>query len=147
MNDPAPAPSRPKPAPTAQEVASTRTLLRVFMLLLLGTLLGSSFPLPWKLLGLAFGIATLTVGLIALVNLVRHRAPVFLRMATTTALIAALLLVLGTGAAVLLWPITERYEDCMARALTSQAERQCEEDLRDLGGLLEPRSLTDSTGQ
>lgn len=133
------APPGPKPSP--DEIAETRTLLRVFMLLLLGTLISSNLPLPWKVLGLLFGLGTLTVGLIALVNLVRHKAPALLRAFTTVGLVTTLFLVLGTGAAILLWPVTERYETCMSRALTSAAERQCEDDLRNLGGLLQSRPM------
>lgn len=151
MNNPAPSdpaakptkPSRQSTPPSEKDIAATRTLLRVFMLLLLGTLLGSSFPLPWKVLGLVFGLAALTVGIIALVGVVRQKAPALLRISTTVGVVASLFLTLGTGAAVLLWPVTERYEECMTTALTSKAERQCEDDLRNLGGLLESRSLTD----
>lgn len=150
MNNPAPSgptakptkPSRQSPTPPDKEIATTRALLRAFMLLLLGTLLGSSFPLPWKVLGLVFGLAALTVGILALVGLVRQKAPTLLRISTTVGLVASLFLTLGTGAAVLLWPITERYEECTATALTSKAQRQCEEDLRNLGGLLEPQSTS-----
>lgn len=149
MNTPAPSgpaarpgkPSGHTPQPSEKETAATRTLLRVFMLLLLGALLGSSFPLPWKVLGLVFSLAALTVGILALVSLVRQKAPAMLRISTTVGLVASLFLTLGTGAAILLWPITERYEQCMATALTSKAQRQCEEDLRNLGGLLETRSV------
>lgn len=109
------------------------------MLLLLATLLGASFPLPWKVLGIVFGLAALTVGIIALVGLVRQKAPTLLRISTTIGLVASLFLTMGTGAAVLLWPVTAQYEECMATALTSKAQRQCEEDLRNLGGLLDPR--------
>lgn len=139
MNKTAPSARPERPSPSAEQTAATSTLLRVFMLLLLAALIGANFPLPWKLLGLVFGLAALTVGLLALVDLVRHGAPVLLRMSLTVGLVTSLFLVLGTGAAVLLWPLTARYESCMATALTTQAERQCEEDLRNLGGLLDPR--------
>lgn len=131
-------PSAPPTTPD-REAATTRTLLRVFMLLLLGTLIASTFPLPWKVFGLLFALASLTVGILALVGLVRQKAPALLRVTTSVGLVASLFLALGTGAAILLWPVTERYEDCMATALTSQAQRQCQEDLRNLSGLLQPR--------
>lgn len=144
-SDPAARPAKPSqqsPPPSEKEIASTRTLLRAFILLLLGALLGSNFPLPWKVLGLVFALAALTVGIIAMVGVVRQKAPALVRMSTTIGLIAALMLTIGTGAAIALWPITERYEQCMATALTSKAQQQCEDDLRNLSGLLEPRSLT-----
>ena len=149
MNKPAPSDRAARPAkpsgqpspPSDKDIASTRALLRVFMLLLLGTLLGTSFPLPWKVLGLVFGLAAVTVGILALVGLVRQKAPTLLRISTTVGLVASLFLTLGAGAAILLWPVTERYEECMATALTSKAQRQCDEDLRNLGGLLGTHSL------
>jgi hypothetical protein len=135
-----PGPQRQASPPSDKELASTRSLLRVFVLLLLGALVSSNFPLPWKVLGLLFSLAALTVGILALVSIIRHKAPVMLRMATTVGLVAAFMFTFGTGAAVLLWPITAQYEECMASALTSKAQRQCEDDLRNLGGLLEPQS-------
>ncbi|GAB3548018.1 hypothetical protein GCM10027404_11150 [Arthrobacter tumbae] len=144
MNKPAPSDPAARPAkpsgqpspPSDKDIASTRALLRVFMLLLLGTLLGTSFPLPWKVLGLVFGLAAVTVGIIALVGLVRQKAPTLLRISTTVGLVASLFLTLGAGATILLWPVTEQYEECTATALTSKAQRECDEDLRNLGGLL-----------
>ncbi|NJC21658.1 hypothetical protein BJ994_000734 [Arthrobacter pigmenti] len=130
-----PGPSAPPKQPKQPESNnSTRTLLRVFMLLLLGTLLASNFPLPWKVLGLIFGLASVTVGVLALVGLVKQKAPAVLRVSTTVGLVASLFLTLGLGAAILLWPVTERYEDCTSRALTSQAQRECEDGLRNLDG-------------
>lgn len=110
------------------------------MLLILGAFLSSNFPLPWKVLGLLFSLAALTVGILAMVSLVRQKAPALVRMSTTVGLVVALMLTIGTGAAIILWPITERYETCMTTALTSKAQRECEEDLRNLNGLLVPRS-------
>lgn len=145
MKKPAPSdratrPSRQAPTPSEKEIASTRTLVRVFMLLILGAFLSSNFPLPWKVLGLLFSLAALTVGILAMVSLVRQKAPALVRMSTTVGLVVALMLTIGTGAAIILWPITERYETCMTTALTSKAQRECEEDLRNLNGLLVPRS-------
>jgi hypothetical protein len=38
----------------------------------------------------------------------------------------------GTAASVLLWPVTQKYEECMSRALTLQAQKECEDGLRQL---------------
>lgn len=116
----------------------TRSLLTWFMLALLAALIGSSLMLPWKVLGLVFGIAALVLGIVALVRTGRTKVPGLVRVSTMAGLAAALFLVIGTGASVLLWPITETYEDCMATALTIQAERSCEDGLRNLDGLLTP---------
>ncbi|MBG6217164.1 hypothetical protein IWX75_001618 [Arthrobacter sp. CAN_A6] len=116
----------------------TRSLLTWFMAALLAALIGSSLMLPWKVLGLVFGIAALVLGIVALVRTGRTKLPGLVRVSTIAGLAAALFLVIGTGASVLLWPITETYEDCMGTALTIQAERTCEDGLRNLDGLLTP---------
>ncbi|MBG6182904.1 hypothetical protein IWX65_000851 [Arthrobacter sp. CAN_A214] len=116
----------------------THSLLTWFMAALLAALIGSSLMLPWKVLGLVFGIAALVLGIVALVRTGRTKLPGLVRVSTIAGLAAALFLVIGTGASVLLWPITETYEDCMGTALTIQAERTCEDGLRNLDGLLTP---------
>ncbi len=136
MNKPAPS-APPKPS-SEREIAATRSLLRYFMLLLLCTLLASNFPLPWKVLGLLFGLASVTVGVIALVGLVKQKAPALIRITTTVGVVVSLFFSLGVGAAVLLWPVTATFEECMDTALTSRAQKECQDGLRNLDGLITP---------
>ncbi|WP_049829408.1 hypothetical protein [Arthrobacter sp. RIT-PI-e] len=125
----------PEDATTAR-AESARLWLRVFLLSLLGALLTSGLPLPWKVLGLALGLFALTAGVVALVKAVRADLPRFLVVTVCLGLFAALFMTAGSGASVILWPVTQQYETCQAEALTLRAERQCEDELRDLGGLL-----------
>lgn len=137
MNDDGRRPPTPTPdKATDEQLASTRTYQRWFMLLLLGTLLTSNLMLPWKLLGLILGMAALTMGILALVKAVRHKLPTFLKITTVIGLAATLFLTLGTAASVLLWPITAEYEECMRTALTNAAQRTCTEQLSNLGGMI-----------
>lgn len=122
--------------PGADQVQQARALLRWSMLLLIGAMATSSLLLPWKVLGLAFGLAALGVGTVAFIKALRAGLPPVLKVAAAVGLVAALFISVGTGAAVILWPLTQRYEECMATALTLQAKAACEEQLRSLDGLL-----------
>ncbi len=131
----APGDKEPDDAAKARS-ASAGLWLRVFLLALLGALLTSSLLLPWKVIGLALALFAVTAGVIALVKAVRAKLPRFIVLATSLGVFAALFLTAGTAASVVLWPVTQKYEDCQSQALTLRAERQCQDELRDLGGLM-----------
>lgn len=120
--------------PAKARQSSAALWLRLFMLALLGAVLTSSLMLPWKVLGLAFSLFALAAGVVALVKMVSTKRPRVLVIATSIGLAAALFLAVGTTASVVLWPVTQAYEDCMSRALTLQAQAECEDDLRELRG-------------
>ncbi|MUK02838.1 hypothetical protein GM708_13415 [Vibrio cholerae] len=126
---------RPGAGPTAPgdaRAVSARLWLRLFMLTLLGSILTSSLMLPWKVLGLVLAVCALGAGVVALVKAISAKLPRVVVLVTSVGLAAALFLTAGTAASVLLWPVTQRYEDCMSRALTLQAQRECEDGLRKL---------------
>ncbi|WP_104118644.1 hypothetical protein [Arthrobacter sp. B1805] len=114
--------------------ASAGLWLRLFLLALLAGVLASTLMLPWKVLGLVLSLVALGTGVVALVKAISAKLPRFVVLATSLGLAAALFLTAGTGASVLLWPVTQTYEDCMSRALTLQAQSECEEGLRKLEG-------------
>jgi hypothetical protein len=113
---------------------SARLWLRLFLLALLGGVMASSLMLPWKVLGLVLALFALGAGVVALVKAISAKLSRLVVLATSLGLAAALFLTAGTGASVLLWPVTQNYEDCMSRALTLQAQRDCEEGLQKLEG-------------
>ncbi len=126
---------RPTAGPTAPVDAralSARLWLRLFMLTLLGSILTSSLVLPWKVLGLVLAVCALAAGVVALVKAIGARLPRVVVLVTSVGLAAAVFLTAGTAASVLLWPVTQKYEECMSRALTLQAQRECEDGLRQL---------------
>lgn len=123
----------PGDARSAQS-ASAGLWLRLFLAALLGGVLTSGLVLPWKVLALVLSVLALAAGVVALVKAISAKLPRLVVLATALGLAAALFLAAGTGASVLLWPITQHYEDCMSRALTLQAQNECEEGLRNLEG-------------
>lgn len=122
------------PDSASPAAASAGLWLRLFLLALLGAVLASTLVLPWKVLGLVLSVFALAAGVVALVKAISAKLSRFVVLATSLGLAAALFLTAGTGASVLLWPVTRTYEDCMARALTLQAQRECEDGLRNLEG-------------
>ncbi len=132
---PAPSPGT-TPTPSDEEVARGRGMLRWFLAAFVATVLSSNLQLPFKLVALAFGIAAVVLGILTLVHAVRYRLGAFLRITSAVGVGFAAFLTLGIAAAVALWPVTENFENCMRTALTIQAERECQDRLRDLDGLL-----------
>ncbi|BBE21994.1 hypothetical protein MN0502_08770 [Arthrobacter sp. MN05-02] len=118
----------------AARVASAGLWLRLFLLALLGGAVASSLVLPWKVVGLVLALFALGAGVVALVKAIGAKLSRLVVIATALGLAAALFLTVGTTASVLLWPVTQNYEDCMSRALTLQAQADCEEGLRNLEG-------------
>ena len=120
--------------PEDSATASAQLWLRLFLLALLAAILTSTLMLPWKVLGLVLSLAALAVGVIALIKVIGSKLPRAVLIGTSVGLAATLFVTAGTGASVLLWPITEKYEDCMSRALTLQATSECEDGLQRLEG-------------
>lgn len=128
----------PERGPAADAVR--RSLL--FSLLLLGALLAERLPFPWSGLGLLFTVGALVAGGLALADAVRAR-----RRSTLVVLVAglvlALLVLVAQVTALLLWPLQDGLRDCLAGAVTEQAQAACQrqfaEDLtrwaESLGGL------------
>ena len=114
--------------------ASARLWLRLFLLTLLGAVLASNLMLPWKVLALVLALFALGAGVVALVKAIGAKLPRLVLVATSLGLAATLFLATGVAASVLLWPVTQTYEDCMSRALTLEAQGQCEDGLRKLDG-------------
>lgn len=126
-------PGRKKPGDAAQ-AGPAGLWLRIFLLALLGGVLTSGLMLPWKVLGLVLALVALGTGIVALVKAIGAHLSRFVVLATSLGLAGALFLAISTGASVLLWPVTQTYEDCMSRALTLQAQGECEDGLRKLEG-------------
>ncbi|OUM40970.1 hypothetical protein B8W73_11425 [Arthrobacter agilis] len=114
--------------------ASAGLWLRLFLLAFFAAALASSLMLPWKVLGLVLALFALGAGVVALVKAIGAKLSPLVVLATSLGLAAALFLTAGTGVSVLLWPVTRNYEDCMSRALTLQAQDDCQEGLQKLEG-------------
>lgn len=124
-----------KDRPEDPAKASAQLWLRLFLLALFAAVVTSGLMLPWKVLALVLAVAAVAIGVVALVKVISTKLNRAVLLATIVGLAGALFLAFGIGAAVLLWPITERYEDCMSRALTLQATSECKDALRQFNGL------------
>lgn len=96
-----------------------------FGLLALAAVLATSLPLPWGLAGIAFTLAAVAVGIMALVAVVRAR----LRAATVVMISIGLglvgLLLLSQLGMVLFYDVTRADQQCRTAAITDQAQQQC----------------------
>lgn len=114
----------------ASRRTSARLWLRLFGLALLGGVLLGSLALPWKVLTLLVSVFAVAAGVVALIKVIGAKLPRLVVLATSIGLVSAVVLTVGTAVSVLLWPVTQQYEDCMSRALTLQARSDCEDALR-----------------
>ncbi|WGW10780.1 hypothetical protein LWF01_11660 [Saxibacter everestensis] len=99
-----------------------------FALLMLATVITSSFPLPWKIAALAFAIATIVFGIRSLIKVIRARIRGAMLLFVSLGLAIVLVMSVSLIGNVAFWPIQSRYENCLASALTDQANKQCQSD-------------------
>lgn len=124
----------PLKAPRAVDLPGARAGSRRVVhlgLLMFGTLVCSSLPLPWQLAGLAFAVAAIVVGVIALRTLARARVRGILPAVVVLALVFSGLSVLSYGATILFWSVSMQRQDCLQGAITVSAQAGCESDYRD----------------
>jgi len=121
-----PPPPRETPPPDPAAVAAVARQTRTFAVLMLATLLTSTFPVPWQAASLVFGVLALVVGIRALVRAFRTRVRGAMTgmLAGGTAL-AVFWLMVSAGMA-LMWPIHLDRQECLAGALTVTARHECD---------------------
>ena len=112
----------------------TRERLRLFIIMVLGLLLVSQLPLPFRLAGIALGLAGGFVGIRVLIGLAEmRRAGMGARGVVFTlfglGLTGMLLLVLVSQA--VYYPVVSDLEKCQARANTEAADQACVDETND----------------
>lgn len=134
--------SRPPEDPAAYEALRRR--LRLFLLLLVSSLLVLTLPLPFQAASVLFSAWAVVVGIRAVVAAWRggiRRVAVPL----TAALVGiALWMTLSFALQLALWPVLQERQDCLREALTTSAREACEDDYQQdvedrLSRLLQPR--------
>jgi hypothetical protein len=130
-------------APPDPEVqARTLRRTRLFGVLVLGSILVATLPLPWQAAALLFAIAALGVGIWALLGAVRGRTRGLVPL-LSVGVVVALSWTLILGVQLALWPVQQDRQDCLRGALTISAtnacEQQYEQDLDKLRTSLEQR--------
>mgnify|MGYP003307096249 CR=1 FL=1 len=129
--DQIPSPLQPAPQKTPatdEQKQSARGYLRIFAALVVAVLLTSGLALPWKLVPLALAVAAVVVGILTLIKVVRHGTGPTQMFITALGLVASVVMTLGLGLAVATWDNTEKLENCMSRALTMQAQDECQSE-------------------
>jgi len=129
------------PDPEAQAAALRR--VRLFGVLMLGSVVVATLPLPWQAAALVFAIGALGVGVWALIGALRGRTRGLIPLLSVGAVIAvSWTLILAVQLA--LWPVQQARQDCLEGALTISARNACEQqyerDLDNLRTSLEERS-------
>jgi low temperature requirement protein LtrA len=112
--------------------ARLRARTRLFGVLLVGSVLTAFLPLPWKLTGLAFGIATVVVGFQVIFALAASRRAGgegrgFLGVSVGLG-VAAVLVVVNLVQAVF-YPAFSDLERCLSTASTIAARERCADEL------------------
>ncbi|MFC4615196.1 hypothetical protein ACFO3K_10785 [Cellulomonas algicola] len=122
----------PDPAGTLKAAEQSRTV----GVLLLGSVLVATLPMPWRVAAALFALAGLVLGVRALVTAVRARArgglPAMLAVLVTMSAVWSLAVLTALSIS----PLLQEREDCMAGALTITAQKQCEHAFTD--GLQRP---------
>jgi hypothetical protein len=99
-------------------------------LLMFGTLVCSSLPLPWQMGGLVFAVAAIVVGAMALRSLRRAHVRGILPAVVVLALVFSGLSLFSYGATALFWTVSMHRQDCLRDAITVSAQARCETDYR-----------------
>jgi len=122
-------------------------LIRPFwQALLVAAVLALFLPLPWRLAGLGFALATVAVGARLLFTLAQWRrlggrGSGFVGVSVGLGLAAVLVVQLGVQAA--LYPLYRDREACLAKASTIQAKDRCAKEFSTrLQGAVPPRRPT-----
>lgn len=122
----------PDPVGTLKAAEQSRTV----GVLLLGSVLVATLPMPWRVAAVLFALAGLVLGVRALVTAVRARArgglPAMLAVLVTMSAVWSLAVLTALSIS----PLLQEREDCMAGALTVTAQKQCERAFTD--GLQRP---------
>jgi len=95
-------------------------------MLVLAALLASWLPLPWRLGGLAFGLAGMVAAVHALLVAVRARVRGALPVLLGVSMALCLSWVITASGTLLLWPQERDRQECLAGALTVSAQHECE---------------------
>lgn len=110
--------------------AASRKVIYVGVLMF-GTFVCSSIPLPWQMAGLVFAVAAVVVGATALRGLARAQVRGVLPVVLVMALVFSGLSALSYGSTLLFWSIHLERQECLRDAITVSASAQCEKDYRD----------------
>lgn len=102
-----------------------------FGLLMLATLVAATLSLPWQAAALAFAIAAMVAGVIALRSVWRAGLRGALLPVLGMGLAFAALMSLSLVTMLALWPVQMQRQECLRDALTISASEACEAQYQD----------------
>ena len=100
------------------------TRVRLFAYSFAGALLFSFLPLPWGMVGGAFAVASVILGVVAMVAMRRERSTLLWAFMIVGFFMAGSL-TLNYGFAAILYSEILEYQDCTSSAITIGAEDRC----------------------
>ncbi|MFB9074053.1 hypothetical protein ACFFX0_23795 [Citricoccus parietis] len=104
--------------------------------------------MPWKAVSLAFALAGLIWGVVALVRTAHVKSPWVLRFATAAAMAGCAMFGFVASAQIIFWDATEQFEECTSSALTDRALENCSSTYTEqLGGTALPGAGPSLRGQ
>lgn len=126
-----------RPVPTLDVEASTQRLrerLWLYVVLLIGLVIVSQLPLPFRLAGIVLALGTAWVGVQLLIMMsVRYRAGLggrgWIMVSVGIGLAAVLLLMLVAEA--VYYPLVSDLEHCRSQAVTPSAQKACDRATKD----------------
>lgn len=102
-----------------------------FGVLLIAGMLTSTLPVPLQLAGVAFLVAAIVVGIVALRAVWRSGVRGSLPIVLATGLGLAAVMTLSSVALLALWPVQAERQECLRDALTISAREACEAQFQD----------------
>ncbi|MBO3083664.1 hypothetical protein [Cellulomonas fengjieae] len=111
----------PDPEGTARAARHTR----LFGVLVLGSVLVATLPLPWQAASLVFALGGVAVGIRALVVAARAHSRSLLPM-LSVGVVIALSWTFLQAVQLAFWPVQQDLQDCLRSALTIEARTACE---------------------
>ena len=142
-----PGPARGRPPQDPERIAAANRQVMAFGLVMLGTYIALQLPLPWTIAALVGAVASLVLGIRALIAVRRAGARGLPVVVLWVVLVMAALLALSVVVMLLTWPVHMEHQTCLRDALTISAQERCAESLQqDLEEFWSPGIGTQPTG-
>lgn len=118
-------PKEPLKPPTKEELQALSKGTLGFGLAMVATMLGSQLPLPYAVIAPVLGVATIVLGVRAIIRSRKIMKRNLLTPMVAMGIALALALTATSGARLAFWPVEMERQECLAVAITNTAEDEC----------------------